>query len=158
MNKVHFSSKSNEWATPQYLFNFLDSKYNFDLDPASDGNNNKCKKFYTQKENGLLQDWDQITFCNPPYGRELGKWIEKGYLEHQKHNKKIVMLIPARPDTKAWHNFIFGKAKVVFIKGRVKFGDGTSPAPFPSAIIIYGEKGFGTLDLKKIIKSKENNE
>ena len=136
--KVHFSSKSNEWNTPDDLYNTLDNEFNFTLDPCTNGLNNKCNKFYTEKENGLIQDWSKdIVFMNPPYGREISQWIEKAYNESLKGGK-VVCLIPSRTDTKYWHDFIFNKASEVrFIKGRLKFGDSKNSAPFPSAIIVY---------------------
>ena len=78
MNEVMYSSKSNEWETPQELFDRLDREFHFTLDPASTHENAKCAKHYTQEENGLAQDWHgETVFCNPPYGRELPLWIEK---------------------------------------------------------------------------------
>lgn len=78
MNKVMYSSKSNEWETPQELFNELNEEFHFTLDPASTHENAKCEKHYTQEEDGLAQDWSgETVFCNPPYGRELPLWIEK---------------------------------------------------------------------------------
>ena len=136
--EVHFSSKSNEWNTPDDLYNKLNNEFNFTLDPCTNGENNKCEKFYTEKENGLIKDWSKdIVFMNPPYGRQISQWIEKAYNESLK-GSKVVCLIPSRTDTKYWHNFIFNKASEVrFIKGRLKFGNSKNSAPFPSAIIVY---------------------
>ena len=136
--EVHFSSKTNEWNTPDDLFNTLDNEFNFTLDPCTNGENNKCDKFYTEKENGLIQDWSKdIVFVNPPYGRQISQWIEKAYNESLK-GSKVVCLIPSRTDTKYWHDFIFNKASEVrFIKGRLKFGGSKNSAPFPSAIVVY---------------------
>ena len=75
-------------------------------------------------------------FCNPPYGRELPKWVKKCF-EESKRAEIIVMLIPARTDTRWFHDYIYGKAEIRFIKGRLKFGDGKSRAPFPSMLVIY---------------------
>ena len=80
MNAALLSSKSNEWETPKDFFDKLDAEFHFTLDPASTDENAKCKKHYTIKENGLLQDWTgETVFCNPPYGRELPKWIKKAH-------------------------------------------------------------------------------
>ena len=140
--KVHFSSKTNEWNTPDDLYNILYKEFNFTLDPCTNGLNNKCDKFYTEKENGLIHDWSKdIVFMNPPYGRQIRQWVEKAYNESLK-GSKVVCLIPSRTDTKYWHDFIFNKASEVrFIKGRLKFGDSKNSAPFPSAIIVY-DKNF----------------
>lgn len=78
MNDVHFSSKTDEWATPQYLFDALNNEFHFTLDPCSTDENAKCEKHYTRAEDGLAQDWTgERVFCNPPYGREMPKWISK---------------------------------------------------------------------------------
>ncbi|MCE4993003.1 DNA N-6-adenine-methyltransferase [Staphylococcus haemolyticus] len=135
---VHFSSKSNEWTTPQYLFDELNREYHFTLDPCATYENAKCEKYFTEKENGLLQDWsDDVVFMNPPYGREIKHWIKKAY-EESLNGAIVVCLIPARTDTTYWHDYIFGKAfDIRFLKGRLKFGDSKNSAPFPSAIVVY---------------------
>ena len=153
--KVHFSSKSNEWNTPDDLYNTLNNEFNFTLDPCTNGENNKCSKFYTEKENGLIQDWSKdIVFMNPPYGREIRQWIEKAYNESLK-GSKVVCLIPSRTDTKYWHDFIFNKASEVrFIKGRLKFGGSKNSAPFPSAIVVYDNNfnntKYSTYDYRRV--------
>ena len=144
---IHFKSESNEWRTPQDLFDKLDRKFNFTLDPCATKNNAKCERFYTKKEDGLIQDWsDEIVFMNPPYGREIKKWVKKAYLESLK-GVIIVCLIPARTDTIYWHNYIFNKAKIKFLKGRLKFSDSKYSAPFPSAIVIYNSD----IDIKEVL-------
>ena len=137
---VHYSSKTNEWATPQNIFNALDDEFNFTLDPCSDGDNAKCDKYYTIEDDGLAQDWsDDTVFMNPPYGREIKHWIKKAYDESLK-GSEVVCLIPARTDTSYWHDYIFEKAcEVRFVKGRIKFGDSKQGAPFPSAVVIFNE-------------------
>ena len=136
---VHFLSKTNEWTTPQTLFDELNNEFNFTLDPCCTKENAKCKKFYTMAEDGLSQTWaNEVVFMNPPYGREIGKWVEKAYNEHKKNNITVVCLIPARTDTTYWHKYIFGKAtEIRYIKGRLKFGESKNGAPFPSAIVVY---------------------
>ena len=134
-----FSSKSNDWATPHQTFNELDNEFNFTLDPCASQENAKCEKYFTKEDDGLSQDWsNEIVFMNPPYGREIGKWVEKAYRESLK-GAVVVCLIPARTDTKYWHNFIFPYAEIRFIKGRLKFGGSKNSAPFPSAIVIYNK-------------------
>ncbi|MGW9920501.1 DNA N-6-adenine-methyltransferase [Staphylococcus hominis] len=135
---VHFSSKSNEWITPQHLFDELNREYHFTLDPCATHENAKCEKYFTEKENGLLQDWsDDVVFMNPPYGREIKHWIKKAY-EESLNGAIVVCLIPARTDTMYWYDYIFGKAfDIRFLKGRLKFGDSKNSAPFPSAIVVY---------------------
>lgn len=138
--KVHYSSNSNEWATPQEFFDLLDTEFNFTLDPCSTKHNAKCKKFYTREDDGLSKSWaDEVAFVNPPYGNEIKYWVEKSYLESKLPNTITVMLIPSRTDTRYWHDFIFPYASEIrFVKGRLKFGDGKGSAPFPSAVVVFG--------------------
>ena len=135
---VHYSSKTNEWSTPQDFFDELDKEFNFTLDPCATSENAKCNKYFTVEDDGLKQDWSKdVVFMNPPYGREIKYWVQKAYEESLK-GATVVCLIPARTDTAYWHDYIFGKADDIrFIKGRLKFGGSKNPAPFPSAIIIY---------------------
>ena len=136
---VMFSSKSGEWATPQDFFEKLNWRFGpFDLDPCANPANTKCANFFTEVEDGLTKDWEGFRlFVNPPYGRGIDKWIKKGYLESQKKNTRVVMLIPARPDTKYWHEYVMKASEVYFVKGRLKFGDSQNSAPFPSAVVVF---------------------
>lgn len=138
---VHFSSKSNEWTTPQHLFDELNQEFNFTLDPCATEENAKCSKHFTIEDDGLSKDWsNDVVFMNPPYGREIKKWIKKAY-EESLNGATVVCLIPARTDTMYWHDFIFDKADDIrFLKGRLKFGNGKNSAPFPSAIVVYKYK------------------
>ena len=138
---VMFSSKTDEWATPTDFYNELNKEFKFDLDPCANEHNHKCEKYFTIEDNGLLQSWAGYNvFCNPPYGREIGKWVEKAYRTNQEHGNLVVMLLPARTDTKWFHEFIYQKAEVRFVRGRLKFGDSKNSAPFPSMVVIYKKK------------------
>ena len=136
--EVHYSSKSNEWATPQNLFDKLNDEFNFTLDPCATDENAKCSKYFTIEDDGLSKDWsNDVVFMNPPYGREIKKWIKKAY-EESLNGATVVCLIPARTDTTYWHDFIFGKTNDIrFLRGRLKFGNSKNSAPFPSAIVVY---------------------
>ena len=136
--EVHYSSKSNEWATPKDLFEKLNKEFNFTLDPCATKENAKCDKYYTIEDDGLIQDWSKdVVFMNPPYGRQIKHWIRKAYEESEK-GAKVVCLIPSRTDITYWHDYIFGKASDIrFLKGRLKFGESKNSAPFPSAIIVF---------------------
>ena len=134
-----FSSATDEWATPQDFFDALNEEFHFTLDPASNEENHKCKTFFTKEQNGLACPWmGHTVFCNPPYGREIGKWVQKAWEEHEKNGNTIVMLLPARTDTRWFHEFIYGKAEVRFVRGRLKFGNATNSAPFPNMVVVYG--------------------
>lgn len=134
--KAYFTSNSDEWETPQALFDELDEEFHFNLDPCATPSTAKCEKYYTASDNGLNYSWGGYrVFCNPPYS-EISKWVEKCYREGIKDNTVVVMLIPSRTDTRYFHNFIYQRAEVRFVRGRVKFG-GKSNAPFPSMIVIF---------------------
>lgn len=137
-NTTLFSSKKMDWTTPSKLFNELNKEFNFTLDPCCYKETALCEKFFTEKEDGLQQDWGgEVVFCNPPYGREIKKWVKKCYEESLKDNTKVVMLIPARTDTIYFHNYIYHKSEIRFIKGRLKFSESKNSAPFPSMIVIF---------------------
>ena len=137
--KTMFSSATGNWATPQDFFDKLSWRFGpFDLDPCASTHNTKCANFFTKAENGLEKDWEGFTcFVNPPYGRGIDKWIEKGYNEAMKSETKVVMLIPARTDTKYWHKYVMKASEIHFVKGRLKFGDSKNSAPFPSAVVVF---------------------
>jgi site-specific DNA-methyltransferase (adenine-specific) len=136
------SSKHDDWETPQELFDELDREFGFTLDPCSTHDNAKCENHFTVEEDGLNQSWDgETVFMNPPYGREISKWIQKAHQESV--HATVVCLIPARTDTQYWHDHIFGQADDLrFLKGRICFErDGKrGPSPFPSAIVVYRNK------------------
>lgn len=142
INKALYSSEKNDWETPQKLFNELNKEFQFDLDATANDYNAKCKKYFTKEQDALVQDWRGSVFCNPPYGREIPKFLEKAYTESQKeYCDRVVLLIPARTDTRAWHDYIFPYASDIrFLKGRLKYelnGVAKDASPFPSAIIIF---------------------
>ena len=137
--KLMFSSKSNDWATPQHFFDKLDRMYGpFTLAAAASEDNYKVKNHFTMSDNALDKDWSGNTvFVNPPYGRALKNWIRKAYEEGQKENTTVVMLIPSRTDTAYWHDYVMKSDEISFVKGRIKFGDESNSAPFPSAVVVF---------------------
>ena len=135
---VMYSSKTDQWATPLDFFQEINAEFGFDLDPCADEENHKCERYFTKEQNGLLQDWGGCrVFCNPPYGKEISAWVEKAYHEGHKEGTLVVMLIPARTDTKYFHDFILHRAEVRFVRGRLKFGGAAAGAPFPSMLVIF---------------------
>ena len=134
-----FSSATDMWATPQEFFDKLNAEFRFNLDPCALPGNAKCEKYYTPEDDGLLQDWGgHVVFCNPPYGRKIYAWVRKCSEESRKPGTQVVMLIPARTDTRYFHEFIYHKAKEVrFLKGRLKFGNAKQSAPFPSMVVVF---------------------
>lgn len=114
-----WSSMTDEWYTPQDLFDKLNEEFHFNLDPCATKENHKCELYYTKEDDGLQKNWNGFNvFCNPPYGRQIGKWVEKAY----NSNALTVMLLPARTDTKWFHEYIYNKSEIRFLKGRIKFG------------------------------------
>ena len=122
---VHFSSLRLDWKTPKAVYQVLDAEFGFDFDPCPEN----------PKFDGLSIEWGSSNFVNPPYGREIPKWIKKGFEEHRK-GKTVVFLIPSRTDTRWWHDYCM-LGEIRFIRGRLNFDDGKNPAPFPSAIVIF---------------------
>ena len=138
ITKGMLTSNRDNWETPQKLFDELNKEFNFTIDAAADKENHKCERYYTRKENGLEKSWKgERVFLNPPYGRELPKWVKKAADEAKDKSTIIVMLIPARTDTQWFHDYIYKKAEIRFIKGRLKFGDAKNSAPFPSMVVIF---------------------
>ena len=139
INSGLFTSASDEWATPQEFFDRLNEWGLFTLDPCATPANAKCAKFFSPEMDGLAQDWGgERVFCNPPYGRAISAWVRKCANEAQKPNTIVVALLPARVDTKWFHDYIYRKARHVhFIKGRLKFGGSKNAAPFPSMVVVF---------------------
>ena len=128
-------TQTDVWGTPQWLFDSLNKEFGFTLDPCTDGSNAKCGKFFTESDNGLVKNWGTETvFMNPPYS-SCEEWMAKAYGASQA-GATVVCLVPARTDTNWWHRYAM-KGEVRFLRGRLKFGDATDPAPFPSAIIVF---------------------
>ena len=131
-----FSSNRDDWRTPKELFDSLNSEFNFTVDLCADDNNHLCDKYYTKENSGFNADLSgECVYCNPPYGRKsTADWIKKCALSGA---DICVMLIPARTDTKAFHEYIYHKAEIRFIKGRLRYSGAKDPAPFPSMIVIW---------------------
>jgi phage N-6-adenine-methyltransferase len=135
MNDVHFSSKTDLWATPKEFFDKYNAVYKFTLDVCANADNAKCLKFFSIEDNGLEQEWSGTCWMNPPYGREIIHWMKKAY-ESSLSGATVVCLVPARTDTKWWHEYAM-KGDIEFIRGRLKFGDSQNSAPFPSAVVVF---------------------
>lgn len=144
--EVVFSSKTDNWATPQWLFDQLNEEFHFTLDVCADSQNAKCGHYFTREQDGLSQKWEGRVWCNPPYGRTVGNWVKKAAEFVANGGGLAVMLLPARTDTRWFHTYIYGKAEIRFIKGRLRFGNATENAPFPSMIVIFrgGTNNAGT--------------
>lgn len=135
MNKVLFSHKSDEWETPQDLFNKLNDEFHFELDVCASHSNHKCPLYFTKLDMCLPNAWDNYrVWCNPPYS-DIPFWVKRC----SEHSALAVMLLPARTDTKWFHEYCYNKPNVEirFIKGRLKFSNSKNSAPFPSMLVIF---------------------
>jgi phage N-6-adenine-methyltransferase len=132
---VAFSSASDDWATPPHVFRELDAEFGFDLDVCASATNARCVRYFTRDDDGLAQEWRGVCWMNPPYGETIGQWMEKAYYAAQA-GATVVCLVPARTDTGWWHDWAT-RGEIRFIRGRLKFGDATVGAPFPSAVVVY---------------------
>lgn len=137
---VHFSSDTDNWATPDWLFDALDAFYKFDIDVCASKDNAKCDTFFTKEDDGLSKEWRGVVWMNPPYGREIGKWVNKARESAEENGATVVCLVPARVDTAWWQDNVPHAHEVHFIRGRLKFGDAKNSAPFPSAVIVFRKK------------------
>lgn len=129
LNRVVFRSASDQWATPEAVYAALDAEFHFDFDPCPlDGEGDGLAP--------LLCTWGRRrVFCNPPYGPQIREWLKRGL-----EATVAVFLIPARTDTRWFHEIVLPHAREIrFVKGRLKFGDAIHNAPFPSMIVIFGE-------------------
>jgi site-specific DNA-methyltransferase (adenine-specific) len=144
-SQICVSSNRNDWATPQALFDALNKEFGFTVDVCASDWNAKMPRFWSIAQDSLSLSWaEERCFMNPPYGREIGKWVAKAHGEAQR-GALVVGLIPARTDTRYWHDHIQGKAEVRFIRGRVKFKGynlqgkwcENSPSTFPSVIVVW---------------------
>lgn len=138
-----FSSVNQNWRTPQRLFAELDNEFHFVLDAAASPENAKCGRYFTEEDDALKQNWDVggAVWCNPPYGRNIHKWVKKAYEEHKRTGVTIVMLLFAKTDTMWFHRWIYHEAEFRFVEGRLKFEDENGVAkwnaPAPSMIVIW---------------------
>jgi hypothetical protein len=127
LNRGLFTSASQHWETPLALYNDLNSEFHFNDDPCP---------LTESGIDGLLREWGTSTYCNPPYGRDIGKWLSKAYLESSQ-GKTVVCLIPARTDTKWFHEYVLKATEIRFLRGRLKFNNAKWNCPFPNVIVIF---------------------
>lgn len=134
-----FSSRTEEWETPQYVFDALNAEFDFQLDVCATEENKKCARYFDKPADGLKQEWSPYhCFMNPPYGKEIGLWMRRAY-EQSLTGGIVVCLVHARTDTRWWHDWAMKASEIRFVKGRLKFGDGKQSAPFPSCIVVFRE-------------------
>lgn len=135
---VHYSSATDEWATPQALYDQLHEEFCFDLDVCALDTSAKCERYYTPETDGLNQEWRGTCWMNPPYGDVISTWVKKAH-DSALDGATVVCLLPARVDTGWWWDYC-RHGEIRFLKGRLKFGEATSGAPFPSAVVVFGPR------------------
>ncbi len=142
-----FSSLTDEWPTPRWLFDALHTEFGFTLDPCATRANAKCARFFTRVDDGLRQDWSRdAVFMNPPYGRLIGHWVKKAYVS-ARQGALVVCLLPARTDTRWWHDYVM-RGEIRLLRGRLTFEGGKYPAPFPSAIVVFRPSEFRLISVE----------
>ena len=136
---VHFSSRKDDWGTPQSLFDELSQRFQgFDRDVCASDHNAKCKNYWTKEDDALSKTWTGYCWMNPPYGRQIGHWVKKAYESAESGEATVVCLLPSRTDTKWWHEYVMKADTLWFIKGRLKCEGALNSAPFPSVIAVFG--------------------
>ena len=136
INAGLLSSSTDQWATPRAFFDQWDARFRFELDVCADHTNAKCRRYFSAADDGLAQEWAPFRcWMNPPYGREIGRWMQKA-LEESRRGALVVCLVPARTDTAWWHEYAM-QGRVIFVRGRLRFGEAKNSAPFPSAVVIF---------------------
>lgn len=137
LNTALFTSRSEEWETPAYVFRPLDSEFHFQVDVCATTENAKCKIFFDKFSDGLEREWSPFRcWMNPPYGSKISNWVKKAFQESQR-GALVVCLLPARTDTQWWHTWVMKAAEIRLVVGRINFGQQKQSAPFPSCIAIF---------------------
>lgn len=138
---IHFSSERHDWETPQYIFDGLNAEFGFDLDVCATDTTAKCRRYFTKEFDALEQNWQGVCWMNPPYGRQIEKWMKKAF-ESAWSGSLVVCLVPARTDTHWWHRYAT-RGEIRYLRGRLKFEGAANSAPFPSAIVIFRPPRLG---------------
>ena len=145
-----FSSATDNWATPKQFFRQLNDVFHFTLDVCASASNHKCNRYFDINDNGLARNWDgEIAWMNPPYGRRIIHWVKKA----SETKGVVVGLLPSRTDPKWFQDYVLGKAIVIYLGGRLRFGDGIKPAPFGSILAVWGDSGFSYEQLRVIARN-----
>jgi phage N-6-adenine-methyltransferase len=134
---VHFASKKMDWPTPRGLFKELHDEFRFTIDVCASAENACMERYWTERDEGLMKSWEgERVWMNPPYGRQLGRWMLKAATEAG-HAELIVALVPSRTDTAWWHEHAMGATEIRYLRGRLKFEGAENSAPFPSCLVIW---------------------
>ncbi|MCC6235778.1 MAG: hypothetical protein IT580_24290 [Verrucomicrobiales bacterium] len=147
---VHFSSRTDEWSTPPWLFDALDHEFGFTLDVCATAANARCARFFTRAEDGLRQSWaGEVCWMNPPYGAGIAAWMRKAHAATSEEDATVVALVPSRTDTRWWHEVVMHH-EIRLFRGRLRFGEASTSAPFPSAVVVMRPRGFRLVSFPKV--------
>lgn len=138
---VYLRHQSDEWETPPDLFRELDQEFGFKVDLAALPHNTKCPQFYSPADDSLKQNWEGVCWLNPPYGVQLLHWMRKAH-ESAQRGATVVCLVPARTDSRWWHDYALPHGEIRYIKRRLKFNGAATSAPFASVVVIFRSKVF----------------
>lgn len=135
---VHFSSQKMDWPTPRELFAEVDAEFGFTVDVCASAENACLPRFWTERDEALLRSWEgERVWMNPPYGRQLSRWMEKAWTESA--HALVVALVPSRTDTAWWHDHVMPADEIRFLRGRLRFMGAAHSAPFPSCLVVYSK-------------------
>ena len=140
-SNVHFMAERQDWETPQFLFDGLNAEFGFELDVCATAENAKCKRYFSEQDDGLTQIWEGVCWMNPPYGRQIERWMKKAF-ESAREGALVVCLVPARTDTRWWHKYAMW-GEIRYLRGRLRFGSSANSAPFPSAVVVFRPPNCG---------------
>ena len=140
INAGMMSSNTDLWETPQDFFDELNMEFEFDLDVCALPETAKCERYYTPKDDGLLMRWEGVCWMNPPYGRQIGRWVEKAYDAGRAGRATVVCLLPSRTDTKWFQDYCLKSTDIRFVRGRLKFRGAKNSAPFPSVVVVFSRE------------------
>jgi site-specific DNA-methyltransferase (adenine-specific) len=153
INKSMFTNYSNDWETPDWLFNQLNEEFGFDIDVCANEDNYKLKNYFSKQDDCLKQDWKGMTcWMNPPYTSKLQDLFFKKAVEESRKGATVVCLLPSRTDTKRFHKYVwdrntnkpYNNVEIRFLQGRLKFSNSKNSAPFPSMIVIFKKNEINT--------------
>ncbi|MGR2678700.1 DNA N-6-adenine-methyltransferase [Chromobacterium haemolyticum] len=144
---VHFRSDTDEWPTPQQLFDELHAEFQFTVDVCATPSNAKCPRYYTRADDGLSQSWvSETVWMNPPFGHGIKFWMEKA-LKSARAGAMVVCLVPARTDTRWWHKYAMWASEIRCLDKRLQFDGSRAKAPFPAVVVVFRPNHLGAAKL-----------
>lgn len=151
-----FKSNKEVYSTPAKLFNKMNDEFAFTLDVCANSENKKCEKYFDETDDGLKQNWTGVCWMNPPFNKNLKKWVIKARDESNKHKSIVCCLVPFRGNT-IWFRDVCMDAEIRFIIGEVNFNELNRGLWLPMCFMIFGtgkQRTFSYIDYKEIKKSK----